>query len=601
MPLFLLRRLGAGVVLVFVMATLTFFLTSLTGSDPARRIARQPGHPGRRSRPSARELGLDRPVLSRYCDWLSGAVHGDLGSSWFNQQPVTRLIGQCAAGLAVAGARRDRPDRRGERRARRRGRRARRLAGPPCCRRSRSSPSRSRTSSSACCWRWSSPCSWGCSRPLGYIPFADDPGRWLASITLPAIALAIGAIATVATQTRGSMIDVLQQDYVRTLRSRGLPTRSLLLKHALRNAAPAVADRALAAVHRPASAAPWWSRRSSGSTASAQRATSAASQGDVPLVLGIVVVTVRPGRHRQPAASTSPSAGSTPRCASHEHPRTEGGAGRRHRRPRADAAPPRRARRGAVRRLLRNPVAVVSLGWLALVAVLAAASRPLLTSRRARRPRRSPTPWRRWAAPTRSAPTASAATCCAQLLYGGADQPDRRAHRRGRRRSSLGSADRASWPATTGAGSTRRPAGCANLLMAHAGDHRAAGRAGVLRPQHRTWPWLVFGAPHRARGVPADPGVGDRRARGALRRRGPGLRARRRAHHAAAHPAGRRRRPRSSSCRRSWASPSSSRPGWSSSASARRTRPAGAGCSATPSRTSTPSPGCCCGPAWRSC
>ena len=46
------------------------------------------------------------------------------------------------------------------------------------------------------------------------------------SITLPAIALAIGAIATVATQTRGSMIDVLQQDYVRTLRSRGLPTRS---------------------------------------------------------------------------------------------------------------------------------------------------------------------------------------------------------------------------------------------------------------------------------------------------------------------------------------------------------------------------------------
>ena len=50
-----------------------------------------------------------------------------------------------------------------------------------------------------------------------------SPGGWLASITLPAIALAIGAIATVAAQTRGSMIDVLQQDYVRTLRSRGHP------------------------------------------------------------------------------------------------------------------------------------------------------------------------------------------------------------------------------------------------------------------------------------------------------------------------------------------------------------------------------------------
>jgi peptide/nickel transport system permease protein len=126
---------------------------------------------------------------------------------------------------------------------------------------------------------------------LGYTPFAEDPGKWLASITLPAIALAIGAIATVATQTRGSMIDVLQQDYVRTLRSRGLPTRSLLLKHALRNAAPAsltVLSLQIIALLSGAVVV----EKVFGINGIGERATSAASQGDVPLVLGIVVVTV---------------------------------------------------------------------------------------------------------------------------------------------------------------------------------------------------------------------------------------------------------------------------------------------------------------------
>jgi peptide/nickel transport system permease protein len=126
---------------------------------------------------------------------------------------------------------------------------------------------------------------------VGYTPLGVDPGLWLASITLPAVALAIGAIATVATQTRGSMIDVLQQDYVRTLRSRGLPTRSVLLKHALRNAAPAsltVLSLQFIALIGGAVVI----EKVFGLTGIGQRATGAASQGDVPLVLGIVVVTV---------------------------------------------------------------------------------------------------------------------------------------------------------------------------------------------------------------------------------------------------------------------------------------------------------------------
>jgi len=126
---------------------------------------------------------------------------------------------------------------------------------------------------------------------LGYVSPSDDPGQWLASITLPAFALAIGAIGTVATQTRGSMIDVLQKDFIRTLRSRGLPSRSILIKHALRNAAPAsltvlslqfIALLGGAVIIEKVFAL----------TGVGNRAASAAGQGDVPVVLGVVVVMV---------------------------------------------------------------------------------------------------------------------------------------------------------------------------------------------------------------------------------------------------------------------------------------------------------------------
>jgi peptide/nickel transport system permease protein len=286
---FLLRRLGAGVVLVFVIATVTFFLTSLTGSDPARRIAGTQASVAQVAQKRA-ELGLDRPVLTRYVDWLSHAVRGDLGTSWFSNQPVTKLLGQAlpvslslvlaatvltavvsiALGV-VAAVRGGWVD---------------------------------SVLQSVSIVAFAVPnflvgmilalvfaVELGLFPAVGYTPLAVDPGLWLASITLPAVALAIGAIATVATQTRGSMIDVLQQDYVRTLRSRGLPTRSVLLKHALRNAAPAsltVLSLQFIALIGGAVVI----EKVFGLTGIGERATSAAGQGDVPLVLGIVVVTV---------------------------------------------------------------------------------------------------------------------------------------------------------------------------------------------------------------------------------------------------------------------------------------------------------------------
>lgn len=289
MTLFLLRRLGAGLLLVFVIATTTFFLTNLTGSDPARRIA---GTQASTDQVTAlrRQLGLDRPVLERYLDWLSHAVRGDLGTSWFTNQPVSRLVGQAlpvsmslvltavvvtaivSVGLGVVAA----------------------VRGGWV----------DQVLQTISIVAFAVPnflvgmvlalvfaVKLKMFPAVGYTPLSAGAGPWLASVTLPAAALAIGAVATVATQTRGSLVDVLQQDYVRTLRSRGLPARSVLLKHALRNAAPAsltVLSLQFVALIGGAVVI----EQVFGLTGIGQRATSAATQGDVPLVLGIVVVTV---------------------------------------------------------------------------------------------------------------------------------------------------------------------------------------------------------------------------------------------------------------------------------------------------------------------
>ena len=71
----------------------------------------------------------------------------------------------------------------------------------------------------------------------GYTPFGQDPVQWLRSIVLPILTLSIGASAFVARQTHDAMADVLSRDFVTALRARGLSTRSIIYKHALRNAA----------------------------------------------------------------------------------------------------------------------------------------------------------------------------------------------------------------------------------------------------------------------------------------------------------------------------------------------------------------------------
>ncbi len=71
---------------------------------------------------------------------------------------------------------------------------------------------------------------------LGYVPFTTDPLGSLARLLLPALALALPILASLARLVRSSMLESLGQDYIRTARAKGLTENLVLYRHALRNA-----------------------------------------------------------------------------------------------------------------------------------------------------------------------------------------------------------------------------------------------------------------------------------------------------------------------------------------------------------------------------
>ncbi|MEJ1230509.1 MAG: ABC transporter permease [Galbitalea sp.] len=88
---FVLRRVGSGVVLVVIVTFLTFFLTHLDTSQVAREVL------GPSATPSAvaaenHDLGLDRPVLVQYWAWFVSALGGNLGTSYFTDQPIVAAL-----------------------------------------------------------------------------------------------------------------------------------------------------------------------------------------------------------------------------------------------------------------------------------------------------------------------------------------------------------------------------------------------------------------------------------------------------------------------------------------------------------------------------
>ena len=233
---FIARRLGAGIVLAWVVVTGMFFFLKFTGADPARGAlglyATEDQVATKRE-----QLGLDRPVLEQYWDWLSHALQGDLGMSSAQNTPVIELLGtrlpvtvSLAVGATLVPA----------------------MIGTLLGMLAAVKPGRfDRGLQVVMVLGFALPNFWVAIilalifavklrwlPATGYIHITNDPIGWLSTVTLPIIALSIGSIAAIAQQLRNSVISVSSQDYVRTLRSRGLSSRRILLTNVLRNAAP---------------------------------------------------------------------------------------------------------------------------------------------------------------------------------------------------------------------------------------------------------------------------------------------------------------------------------------------------------------------------
>ena len=228
-------RLLAAVPLMFLVATLVFFLAQANSADPAGSIlgldASEEAVATKRA-----ELGVDRPLLTQYVDWLGSAVRGDLGTNWFTGEEITTelwdripvTVAMAFGGLSVAVAV---------------GCSFGVVAGLKAGR----WPDRIITVAS----------SLGIAMPnfwialvlayffavqLGWFPAVWPPGGpdgvfgWIEALVLPSVALGVAASAAIARQTRSAMIGVLQRDYIRTALAKGLPVRRVVSRHAIRNA-----------------------------------------------------------------------------------------------------------------------------------------------------------------------------------------------------------------------------------------------------------------------------------------------------------------------------------------------------------------------------
>lgn len=230
-----LRRLMALVPMLLAVSLIIFGLVLIIPGDAAIAIV---GPDATREQLDVirQSLGLNDPVPVRYLRWLVGVLHGDLGHSLFNSQPVTAallarvpvtlslLIASIVLSITVGI-----------------------LVGVIAALRRDGLADRVLSTGSAA--TLAVPNFWlGLVLVLvfalklqvlpgtGYVEFNKDPLDWAAHLILPALTLAAAGAAEVARQTRAGMIDVLQQDFIRTVRAKGLRTRDLLFKHALKNA-----------------------------------------------------------------------------------------------------------------------------------------------------------------------------------------------------------------------------------------------------------------------------------------------------------------------------------------------------------------------------
>jgi peptide/nickel transport system permease protein len=236
MGLFVLRRILVTIPMMAVVALFVFGLLYLAPGDPAAMIAGDQATPAQIENIRS-SLGLDRPFVVRFVSWIIGVLHGDLGNSLFSGQSVASMIVQrIPATLSVMGLTLIISIS---------------LAVPlGVVAASRQGSWLDRAVSAFAVLGFSLPVfvlgyilayvfalQLGWFPVQGYAPSSQGFGPYIGHLLLPAVSLSGGYIALITRISRSAMLDALSQDYVRTAKAKGLPRRTVLFVHALKNAA----------------------------------------------------------------------------------------------------------------------------------------------------------------------------------------------------------------------------------------------------------------------------------------------------------------------------------------------------------------------------
>ncbi|MFD5002895.1 ABC transporter permease [Streptomyces mutabilis] len=289
MLLYVARRLVTGLVLALLVTLITFLLLAPSfDAIVGNRLGA--GATAESIRAMKTQMGLDRPVLAQYSDWLAHVARGDLGASFFTGERVGHTVGQhlgvtmsivlvtlllsvaFSVALGVTAAWRGGVVDRVVQGVSLTGHLVPNLL-------------------IAIALVYLLSIRLDLLPATGFTPLTDDPAAWARSIAIPVTALLIASMAGLTAQIRGTMIDELRKDYVRTLRTRGIPTRSIVLRHALRNASgPAltvlsfefIAMLGGALIIEKVFAIPGFG----------SYAFDASLQGDVPVIMGITLFAV---------------------------------------------------------------------------------------------------------------------------------------------------------------------------------------------------------------------------------------------------------------------------------------------------------------------
>ncbi len=233
----LFRRLLIAIPLLLAVSAFVFALINLGPGDPAHLVAGQDATP-EQVEATRERLGLNDSMVTQYIRWVGHAARGDLGTSLVNGDEVSAMLSRtipvtislAIVSLIIAV-----------------------LIGVPlgiaAALRPGSWLDRLLTTIAALVMAMP-PFVVGLALVIvfaidrawlpatGYVPIAEGGFfGWLKHLILPGFCIALTGAAELARQTRGALMDSLGEDYTRTARSKGLPSRTVVGKHAMKNAA----------------------------------------------------------------------------------------------------------------------------------------------------------------------------------------------------------------------------------------------------------------------------------------------------------------------------------------------------------------------------